>query len=251
MKKLLLVLLMAALLLAAAAIPASAADEDPLPRPDPFPEISAAARAALGPLGPEQARALEAFELFIRTLNMDVNTMRFIYPDSFAGIWIRGENLHIALTSDGADFMAWYYGTDIKVFAGYEDVIIYETEGFNYSYNTLLGLRDIAAAALHGHDFPLVSAYVNVYTNKVVLEFSDSFLDSAVRNILIEAADTILTREEAYDVFVLAESRGFAAPPTMPNETPLHEENPKSGIFHGLSVILIAGGLTIISRKKK
>ncbi|MCL2637837.1 MAG: hypothetical protein FWD48_05635 [Oscillospiraceae bacterium] len=250
MKKLLLILLAVMML----TIPVSAAAEreraeEVIPRPSLYPEIAAEAKAALGPLGAESARAREAHELFLKNLNLDVDNMRFIYPDTFAGIWINGENLYIALTSNVTD-NSWYHGGSINIFEGYEDIIIYETTGFNYSYNTLLNLQDIALSALREQGFSVENAWVSVRENNIYLNLTE-LDEEAVREALWDATVGTLTYREVYNVFVLLGSRGSAEAPIIINEPSPREENPRAGITLGLTPFLIAGGIIIISRKKK
>jgi hypothetical protein len=157
-------------------------------------------------------------------------------PDDYAGSWIEGENLHIALTTTEPEAIARYK----ELLPGFEDIIIFEW--LAYPLNKLLELQEIAGITLREQEILYwgITVYSNI--NKVGIDFSDSFLESAVRNILIEATDGLLTREEVYTVFVLRDRNDLSR---------FYEENPRTGITPAFSLFLTASAIIIISRKRK
>jgi hypothetical protein len=105
----------------------------------------------------EQMRALEACQVLEDKFN----------ESDYAGVWIDGSMLHIALTTDAPEVQNRF----IKALKNYEDIIVYETEGFVYTYKELLKIQDIAVNEMTEQGFSIVSGGQDVKTNQVKLGF--------------------------------------------------------------------------------
>ncbi|MCL2694141.1 MAG: hypothetical protein FWE60_03445 [Oscillospiraceae bacterium] len=225
MKKLLLILLTAVTLFSTAAIPASAT---PPVVPPPTPgDIYAEMQ--------EPGGALEALQVFYLTLSYDEYS-GYDFPDDYAGHWLSNTtaSIHIALTSGAPEVIARYN----EIFAGYEDIVVFETVGFYYSLNELNEIINRVFTALPEAGFPFNNIYPHVSTNKIHIEFLRQFDEAGVRAVLAELIEDM-------DLFVLY-SRTYPALDDYRDDI-----NPRTGISLGLGVILTAGGVLIISRKRK
>ena len=108
-----------------------------------------------------QAQAVEAWNVLYGIF--DVNGGAVTYPVDFAGGWIDGSNLHIALT-EKADLNKY------KELLKNYDCIVFETA--KYSLNDLDGIRDIVFNAMQD-DYPITGGFANEKENNIVLRFSD------------------------------------------------------------------------------
>ncbi|MDR2559491.1 MAG: hypothetical protein LBC86_08120 [Oscillospiraceae bacterium] len=210
----------------------------------------------------EQGGVMEALQVFQDSFPL-IDGIR-AYPNDYAGFWLSAAapdlpspKLHIALTSGMPEVIARYN----EIFAGYEDIIAYVTEGFYYSYNELLILYDRVFDILSESDFPFIGGHILVGENKVYFEFLETDTE-AVKAFLSEAAaDIIPDKELNLGVFFLRAGDGVhieyepMPEPDIPSSNNYDEnENPQAGVIPGFGAVLIAGGISIItkiSRKKK
>lgn len=85
-----------------------------------------------------------------------------IYPDDYAGAWIDGADLHVALTSLDASATAKYD----EIFNGFDCVMYEEAE---YSLNELQEIEDSIFKVL-SENYEVTAYYTEVDTNKIIIE---------------------------------------------------------------------------------
>lgn len=107
-----------------------------------------------------QAKAVEAYNVLSATAFGRTKERRKNYPDDYAGEWIEGKTLYIALTSLDKEVIARY-----KEILQDFDCVVYKQA--KYSLNELqeLGLTIFEAVS---QKYDVVSFYTNYITNKIV-----------------------------------------------------------------------------------
>jgi hypothetical protein len=142
----------------------------------------------------EQEQALEAWNVLSETFTVNKDGT-ITYPDDYAGAWYSDGKLHIALTSNKRETTSRYN----EILKGF-DCIVFKTA--RYSINELDEVRDLVSETLW-KDFSLVSHYVDVKENKIVLEFLEldetnirQSLSSTIRSV---ASDKSISS----DLFIL------------------------------------------------
>ena len=146
----------------------------------------------------QQAQALEAYTVLRTTFTVNEDRSES-YPDDYAGAWIDGSKLHIALTQDKRD-ASYRYNELLKAYG----CVVFETA--KYSLNELDKIRFAVFEELKD-DFPIVTHHVDVKANKIylgLLEVNEkSFFASIAKS---DAAGKILSgKSVAEDLFVVGE----------------------------------------------
>jgi hypothetical protein len=139
----------------------------------------------------------------------------YVYPECFAGAWIEGAFLRIALTSDETDTINGFR----ELLREYEVFVTYTTEGYAYSLRLLEDTMESMHGALKTQGFPITYAYVEEQTNRIILEFREPYDEAE-----IEAAIAALVADSEVDAetFVIIRFTSREAPPE-------HNENPGRG----------------------
>jgi hypothetical protein len=113
---------------------------------------------------------------------------RITYPDDFAGGWVDGGNLHIALTSDSSQ-----WGKYRELLADFECVIVFETA--QHSLNDLDAIRDFVSAELKEEGYAVVTHYVNEAENRIV--FGVFGLDRQIESQINRTLSNLITENQA------------------------------------------------------
>ncbi|MCL2753835.1 MAG: S1 family peptidase [Defluviitaleaceae bacterium] len=114
-----------------------------------------------------QVPALEAHEALYQmfTVNDDGTVT---YPDDFAGVWIEDSKyLYIAIVTSNLRNMSAYGST----LAGHEDVVVFVEAA--HSLNELTQLRDEVFNMLQEASLPVVSGFVDMEGNRVILSLKE------------------------------------------------------------------------------
>jgi hypothetical protein len=109
------------------------------------------------------------------------------YTNDFAGGWINGRNLHIALTSGRAEW--WRYK---ELLSDFECIVIFETA--EYSLNDLNIARNFVSGRLQEAGHKVTAHFVSESDNRIVLEILD--LDSRSEAEVRTALSDVLTENQ-------------------------------------------------------
>lgn len=187
----------------------------------------------------QQMKALDAHQTLFDTFPVEGGF--HIFPDDYAGSWIEAHHFHVALTSDAPDVVDRYK----EILKDFEDITIFETEGYPYSYNYLLNITQRAFGLLSDEGFPITSGAPDAKGNIIRLEFFEAD-KSAVSEFLSGHFPIEIFKIEAGEYAVLQSAEEVAHPPEI-----IEPRRPAPWLFTGTAVIFIIGIVIAIIRKQK
>jgi len=146
-----------------------------------------------------QERAAEAWNVLWEAFFKPCDSGFMIYPDDFAGGWIDGENLHIALTSESSEWEKYK-----ELLYNFLCIIVFETA--EHSLNQLNEIRALVSDELFIRGYPILAHAVDEINNTIVLRLSELNI-SLERSVYTSISDIIEENQNELSLFADNRSR--------------------------------------------